>query len=688
METLRICKQCLKALPENAPEGLCPECLARVALGSEPAVPGTRVPPTPATLAAQFPQLEILELLGVGGMGMVYKARQPRVDRYVALKILPIASMPDASFGERFEREAKALARLNHPGIVTLYDFGQTSEYYYFVMEFVDGMNLRRLIQAGSLEPRQALELVTQICTALQFAHDEKIVHRDIKPENILITKKGQVKIADFGLAKLVGGQPDTALTASQMVMGTLNYMAPEQRENTKDVDHRADIYSLGVVFYEMLTGEVPMGRFDAPSKKVQIDVRLDEVVLHALEREPARRYQHISEVKTNVESISSTMPAGSAPTPKGAPPAASTRKKTVGFWLCAYGLFCLGWLATKMLWNFRGPGCWLACFGMAALVMCVSGITVKRMRLFPVQFSLKKAMPKYLWGLVPIFLTLTLGFVFLIGAFFNLWEEDPMHGNFYAKSPAQFEVANKGQEYKLIRNLDAFTNDIPSVELGVSKLVGRPVGFTDVSFPFPPWKWSGPPGNDHYLTIDLLMIGCFLLFWGPFCLICGWRGPGTKPFRVPWRNVLASLAVSACVLGSVLPVYIVCHRSNGYSSQSGQFFSKTKTGTVADTIQKWAVQNGYALGNEVEWDINTVPKGKRVAKVSIRDAWKPSPFDRWHSTWTSFHRISPSLTFELVSSENPDQTMVYASSTMIGTIPEDLFPFLTRYDQTNLSGK
>ena len=135
-------------------------------------------------------------------------------------------------------------------------------------MEFVDGMNLRRLIQAKTLEPRQALELVMQICTALQFAHDEKIVHRDIKPENILITKKGQVKIADFGLAKLLGAAPDTALTASQMVIGTLNYMAPEQRENSKEVDHRADIYSLGVVFYEMLTGEVPMGRFEAALEK------------------------------------------------------------------------------------------------------------------------------------------------------------------------------------------------------------------------------------------------------------------------------------------------------------------------------------------------------------------------------------------------------------------------------------
>jgi serine/threonine protein kinase len=296
-------------MPTDAPEGLCPSCLAKEALGSEPVNPGTRIPPDVTHLAAQFPQLEIIELLGMGGMGMVYKALQPRLDRLVALKILPVASMPDASFGERFEREAKALARLNYPGIVSVYDFGQTREYYFFIMEFVDGMNLRQLIQAKTMEPRQALELVTQICTALQFAHDEKIVHRDIKPENILITKKGQVKIVDFGLAKLLGTAPDISLTASQTMMGTLNYMAPEQRENTKNVDHRADIYSLGVVFYEMLTGEVPMGRFEAPSKKVRIDVRLDEVVLHALEREPARRYQHVSEIKSGVENITSTMP-------------------------------------------------------------------------------------------------------------------------------------------------------------------------------------------------------------------------------------------------------------------------------------------------------------------------------------------------------------------------------------------
>ena len=149
-----------------------------------------------------------------------------------------------------------------------VYDFGQTGQYYYFVMEYVDGMNLRQLLNSQTLEPRQALELVVQICTALQYAHDEGVVHRDIKPENILLNKKGQVKIADFGLAKLLGAAPDTALTMSQAAMGTLNYMAPEQRENAQKVDHRADIYSLGVVFYEMLTGRSADGPVRAAIEK------------------------------------------------------------------------------------------------------------------------------------------------------------------------------------------------------------------------------------------------------------------------------------------------------------------------------------------------------------------------------------------------------------------------------------
>jgi hypothetical protein len=164
----------------------------------------------------------------------------------------------------------------------------------------------------------EALAIVPQVCEALQFAHEEGIVHRDIKPENILLDKKGRVKIADFGLAKLLD-KPATVytLTHAGQRMGTPHYMAPEQIEHPGQVDHRADIYSLGVVFYEMLTGELPLGRFPLPSQKVQVDVRLDQVVLHSLEKEPERRYQHASEVKSDVEVISAEPNAPVQSTPR-----------------------------------------------------------------------------------------------------------------------------------------------------------------------------------------------------------------------------------------------------------------------------------------------------------------------------------------------------------------------------------
>lgn len=355
------CSKCDTPLPDDAPAGLCPKCLVQAGFesgvepqpsagGSDPAVQPTLKspagsaagfePPSPEELAPLFPQLEILELLGKGGMGAVYKARQRGLDRMVAIKILPPEISHDAAFAERFTREARALARLAHPHIVAVYDFGQTpspqpspqggegasgsplallgrgaggeGSLFYIVMEYVDGVNLRQTIQTGGLTPQNALAIVPQICEALQFAHDEGIVHRDIKPENILIDKKGRVKIADFGLAKLVGQDArDQLLTGTHQVMGTLRYMAPEQMQGSREVDHRADIYSLGVVFYELLTGELPMGKFAPPSKKVQVDVRLDEIVLRALEQEPEQRYQHASDIKTEVDLIRQSPASG-----------------------------------------------------------------------------------------------------------------------------------------------------------------------------------------------------------------------------------------------------------------------------------------------------------------------------------------------------------------------------------------
>ena len=334
----RPCPRCGATVASDAPEGLCPRCLLALTFATEteiageplPAAPSQAArsasPPTPSTaeIARCFPQLEILECLGRGGMGAVYKVRQPRLDRLVALKVLLRSRETggdDAAFAERFSREARALARLNHPSIVAVHEYGAAGGYPFLIMEYVDGLTLRQLLQRGKLKPEEALAIVPKICEALQFAHRNGIVHRDIKPENILLDKTGQVKITDFGIAKIIAPEtPAQALTGAKEVVGTPHYMAPEQVERPQAVDHRADIYSLGVVFYEMLTGELPLGKFQPPSNKVRLDVRLDEVVLRALAKEPERRYQQVTEVKTDLETIAGS--PSSQPNPPAAPPA------------------------------------------------------------------------------------------------------------------------------------------------------------------------------------------------------------------------------------------------------------------------------------------------------------------------------------------------------------------------------
>src|SRR5882762_6504324 len=244
---LKHCPKCGGPIPAEAPQGLCPKCLlAQASIPTETVEGSARpVPPALHALAAAFPQLEILELIGQGGMGFVYKARQPKLERLVALKILPQSLAADPAFAERFTREGRVLARLNHPNIVTIHDFGQAGGYFYLLMEFVDGVNLRQAMRIGRFTPAQALVIVPKICEALQFAHDEGVLHRDIKPENILLDSKGRIKIADFGIAKLLGEPTaDKTLTDSGAAIGTPHYMAPEQLERPQEVDQRADIYS------------------------------------------------------------------------------------------------------------------------------------------------------------------------------------------------------------------------------------------------------------------------------------------------------------------------------------------------------------------------------------------------------------------------------------------------------------
>ncbi len=276
----------------------------------------TIAPPlTPAELAPHFPQLEILECLGRGGMGVVYKARQKSLNRLVALKLLAPERADDPQFAARFEKEAQALAALNHPHIIGVYDFGQAGGFYFLLMEYVDGVNLRQAMKAGRFTPEQALAVVPPVCEALQFAHEHGIVHRDIKPENLLLDKDGRVKIADFGIAKMLHANGTDVGLAESQPAGTPQYMAPEQRTH-RVTDHRADIYSLGVVLYELLTGELPADKLQPPSRKVQIDVRLDEIVLRALEVKPELRYQTAAEFRTQVETVVGESAKSEPPTP------------------------------------------------------------------------------------------------------------------------------------------------------------------------------------------------------------------------------------------------------------------------------------------------------------------------------------------------------------------------------------
>ncbi|MCW1921987.1 protein kinase [Luteolibacter arcticus] len=321
--TEKTCPTCHRPLPPDAP--LCPVC---VLMGAREEGAPAGVPPLEEIQAA-FPELEVLECIGRGGMGIVYKARQPHLDRLIALKILAPELSADPGFAERFSREALTLAKLSHPHIVGIHDYGQRGDFCYLLMEYVDGVNLRQAMRAARFTPEQALALVPDLCAALQFAHDHGVLHRDIKPENILIDTRGRVRIVDFGIAQLLSEGPShLTLTATGSALGSAAYMAPEQIEGGSEIDHRADIYSLGVVFYEMLTGGLPLGRFPLPSEKSTASVGIDDVVLRALEKERERRYQSADAVRSGLNDASSQKPK--PPTPAKLAPEHSQERLTL----------------------------------------------------------------------------------------------------------------------------------------------------------------------------------------------------------------------------------------------------------------------------------------------------------------------------------------------------------------------
>jgi serine/threonine protein kinase len=285
-------------------------------------------------LAVSVPAYEAIEILGRGGMGAVYKARQKSLKRWVAIKVLPsVAADEELKFAERFRHEAETLARLNHPGIVHIHDFGETADgLLYLVMEYVDGTDVHRLIQgSGRLSEDYALSVASNVCDALAYAHSRGVIHRDIKPANVLIDHEGNVKVADFGLAKMVDPQFDSGLTMSNVALGTPDYVAPEVLSCGMEVDHRADLYAVGVMLYQMLTGELPRGLFKLPSQKhADIDSRLDGVICRALEPDREERYQSAIEVRAELVDISTSRLARMAEASLVIPSPTPRRRKPV----------------------------------------------------------------------------------------------------------------------------------------------------------------------------------------------------------------------------------------------------------------------------------------------------------------------------------------------------------------------
>lgn len=305
-----LCPQCQAPIAPDAPGGLCPACVLRgVAQADSGPAAAPALAPSLEEVGAAFPELEMLELLGRGGMGVVFKARQPRLDRLVALKILPPELARQPGFAERFTREARALARLSHPHIVAVYDFGERAGFYYLLMEFVSGLNLRDAMRAG-ITPAQALLLVPRICDALQFAHDHGVLHRDIKPENILIDQSAEgsvAKISDFGLAKSFRGVGLSGLTFSGEMRGTIPFMPPEQMTDFKTVRPQADLYATAATLYFLLTAKyiydepegggdlIKMLLEDQPipilDRRPDVPPGLAAVIGQCLSRDPEQRY-------------------------------------------------------------------------------------------------------------------------------------------------------------------------------------------------------------------------------------------------------------------------------------------------------------------------------------------------------------------------------------------------------------
>jgi serine/threonine protein kinase len=313
-----VCPQCGLALSHAVGTGgLCPRCLIAMAVEhlstvDHPALGrfgSVGAAPDIETLNSQLPTYEFCELLGRGGAGWVYRALQRSLHRPVAIKILHGGTSGITDAAQRFAREAQILARLKHPRIVTVHDYGALPDSQYLVMEYVSGPTLRDLLRGGSLRG-DAVRIADQICEAVEYAHAMGVMHRDLKPENVLfesVDRLDTLKVADFGISRLIGDtEPGFHQTQTGFVVGTPFYAAPEQMVSKQAVGTRADIYSIGVMLYEMLTDQLPRGRFPAPSQLANVPAGIDAVVLRCLESDPERRYADVASLRVALNQAAS----------------------------------------------------------------------------------------------------------------------------------------------------------------------------------------------------------------------------------------------------------------------------------------------------------------------------------------------------------------------------------------------